>query len=175
MTDTLTPPVFIARKSTDDGTTVIDNFPFFPPIQLRDFQQRYKLDSGTAEERQIHNLITAMQSVNDELFNPNSMDSGVSWVDTQLALGYCTLERVPSIHYGDCLQKVQQYQTAVYAHAKSLLMERHRDTDSRLSGSKADDMERSREMEKTADEYMQESREAIRALMGKSRCTIELL
>jgi hypothetical protein len=175
MTDTLTPPVFIARKSTDDGTTVIDNFHFFPNIHLLDFQKRYRVDSGTAEERQIHNLTTAMQSVNDELFHPNSMDNGVSWVENQLALGYCTLDQVPTIPYGKCKQKVQQYQTAVYAHAKALLLERHRDTDSRLSGNKMDDMERSRDIEKTADEYLQESREAIRALMDKSRCTIELL
>lgn len=172
---TPTPPVFIANKSTDDGTTVIENFKFFPPIHLLDFQQRYRLDAGTAESRQIHNLMTAMQSVNDELLNPNSTDTGESWVDTQLALGYCSLDHVPTLRYGSCKQKIQQYRTAVYAHAKALLMERSRDADSRLSGTRGDDMERSRDIEKTADEYMQESREALRALMDKSRCTIELL
>lgn len=169
------PPVFVARKSVDDGTTVISNFQFFPDIQLLDFQQRYNVNAGTAEERQVQAMVTAMQSVNDELLDPNAQDSGVSWVEEQLALGYCTLDQVPSIRYGTCNQKPTQYRTTVYAHAKALLVEKHRDTDSKRSGNRMEDMERSEHLEKTADDYFQESREAIRALMDKPRCTIELL
>ena len=175
MTPNPVPPVFIASKSFDDGTTVISNFNFFPSIHLLDFQQRYRLDAGTAASRQIHALMTAMQSINDELLNPNSTDTGESWVDMNIARGYCSLEQVPTLYYGACKQLMQQYQTSVYAYAKALLMERARDTDSRLSGTRADDLERSRDIDKTADEYRQESREALRALMGKPRCTIELL
>lgn len=175
ITSELTPPVFVARKSVDDGTTIISNWQFFPDLHLLDFQQRYNVDAGIEEARQIQALTTAMQSVNDELLNPNAQDSGVSWVEEQQALGYCTLDQVPALHYGSCTQKPHQYRTAIYAHAKALLIERHRDTDSKRSGFRSQDMERTEYLEKTADEYFQESREAIRALMGKSRCTIELL
>lgn len=171
----LTPPVFIARKSVDDGNTIIDNFHFFPPLNLLDFQQRYNVDAGTEENRQIQALTTAMQSVNDELLASSAQDSGVSWVAEKMALGYCTLEAVPSLRYGQCTEKVMQYSTAVYAHAKARLVERHRDTDSKRSGYRSQDMERTEYLENTANAYFQESRESIRALMDKPRCTIELL
>lgn len=169
------PPVFTADKSMDDGSTIIKNLEFFPNIKLLDFQQCYRLNAGTEEERQVHNLRIAMQSVNNELLNPNSTDADINWVQQQQEAGFNHLANIPSQLYGENRQKVEQYLTAIYAHAKGLLLERHRDIDSARVTSKGREHEDNDTLEKTSDEYFQESREAIRALMGKSRCTIELI
>jgi hypothetical protein len=168
----LTPPFStVAQKGQDStGQVTLPNMEFFPDIALRDFQSRYRVDNGAGEDRQIQALQQAMTRINRELLDDSAMEEGTNWVCQQVRNGFFSLETVPANHYGDCNEKVMQYRTAVYAHAKARLVERYRDTQTtRLGHDRADDLEL------TADDYDQESREAVRQLLGKPRCTIELV
>ena len=161
---------FITEKTQASGTTLINNIHFFPDIYLLDFQQRYKLDNGTAEERQINALQTAMMEVNEELMNPNARDCGIDWVNEQLNLGYCHLDAVPALKYGACSAKLHHYRTAIYARAKAELLERSPDVDTTRSGH-----DRADKLEETADKYLAEGRVALRQLMDKPRMTVDLI
>lgn len=164
----LTSP-FIAQKGKDTkGEIVLANMEFFPNVPLLDFQERYKVDNGHSEERQIQNLQNAMQRINRQLLDDMATESGTNWVCEKVRLGYFTLESVPAFQYGECSEKVTQYFTAIYALAKSKLVKKHRDTDTTRHGHDHAD-----ELEKTADDYLTESREALRLLMDKSRVTID--
>ncbi len=159
---------FIAEKTLADADTVIRNIAFFPDISLRDFQQRYSA-AGADENQLVEKLSTAMQRVNTELMNPASTDTELDWVSQQQQRGFCSLAAVPALQYGHCSEKIHQYNTAVYAYAKAQLLERADDDEPRSGHLNQP------ELKKTADEYQQESREALRLLMDKPRCTIELL
>lgn len=168
----LTPPFpTLAQKGQDNtGQVTLPNMEFFPAISLRDFQERYRVNNGQAETRQIQTLQQAMQRINRELLDDAATEDGVSWVCQQVRNGFYTLETVPANQYGGCSEKVMQYRTAIYAHAKARLTERYRDTQTTRTGhDRADDMDL------TVDDYDQESREALRQLMGKRRCTIDLI
>lgn len=168
----LTPPFpTVAQKGQDStGQVVLPNMEFFPDIHLRDFQERYRVNNGQGESRQIQMLQQAMQRINRELLDDDAMEEGGNWVCQQVRKGFFTLESVPSVQYGDCTEKLMQYRTAIYAHAKARLIERYRDTQTTRPGhDRADDMEL------TVDDYDQESREALRQLLGKPRCTIDLI
>lgn len=168
----LTPPFpTVAQKGQDStGQVILPNMDFFPDISLRDFQERYRVNNGQSETRQMQALQRAMQRINRELLDDDAMEEGGNWVCQQVKKGFYTLETVPSNHYGGCSEKVMQYRTAIYAHAKARLTERYRDTQTTRTGhDRADDMDL------TVDDYDQESREALRQLMGKPRCTIDLI
>lgn len=107
----LTPPFpTVAQKGQDStGQVILPNMDFFPDISLRDFQERYRVNNGQSETRQMQALQRAMQRINRELLDDDAMEEGGNWVCQQVKKGFYTLETVPSNHYGGCSEKVMQY------------------------------------------------------------------
>jgi hypothetical protein len=167
----LTPP-FTAQKGQDDhDAIVLANMDFFPDIHLRDFQTRYKVDNSHGEDKQIQSLQNAMHRINKQLLDDMATEKRTNWVCEQVRKGYLTLDKVPSMHYGNCSEKVSQYLTAIYALAKANLVSKYRDIDT----TRRHGQEKAAELESTEDDYRQESRESLRLLMDKPRVTIDLI
>lgn len=179
----VSPPVFIASKTQDDGNTAIENTSFFPSINLLHFQSRYRLNDKVSPEEQVEALENALGWVNGDLMDVNALDqpAGVDengecieshWVDIQKQKGYETLADVPDLPGGTA---TKIYLTAVYSKAKAELLDENQDDDQTHSGTKADAINFKTSIEKQREKHMQKSRECIRELLGISRVTIELL
>ena len=162
--DEIQAPNFVAQAGQDEENTVIANLAFYPDILLLHFQQSYRVDETHLPERQIHALKTALREVNQDL---------QTWRKT-LTPPPQTLEETPGDVYGTGEnaehEKVSDYLTAVYAKAKAKLIERYRDYDTTKAG-----RDRDEDIIPNADEYHQESREAVRRILGTGRMTVELL
>ncbi len=167
MPEDITPPNFVAQAGQDETATVIPNLSFYPDIELLHFQKTTRVDETHLPERQIHALKTALREVNQDL---------QTWRNTLYALNPAPtkLDETKGDIYGEGdaaeHEKVSDYLTAVYAKAKAKLIEKYRDYDTTKSGRMQDD-----EKIPNADEYHQESREAVRRIMGTDRCTVELI
>jgi len=163
---------YLAQKSQDtEDEVVIANMDFFPDLHLLDFQLSYRVDASQHQNRQEQALQEAMVTVNNELLNNNATDSGINWVCEQVRKGYFTLSAVPSVIYGEVTDKQKQYLSAVYAHAKSLLVDRYPE----LFFGRKDRSAKSDPDNNTGDIYLTESRVNIRQLMGKARMTVDLI
>jgi len=165
-TNPIQPPNFIAQAGNSADST-IPNIAFYPSISLLDFQKISRIDKTHADERQIDVLKTALREVNHDL---------KKWRETltKLTPAPSKLSETKGDVYGEGTsaehEKVSDYKTAVYALAKGKLTEKYRDYDTTKSG-----RYRSETLEINADEYFQESREAIRRIIGKPRATIVLI
>jgi hypothetical protein len=149
---------FIANTHSEEEPEQISNNGFFPDVNLASFRSVMRVDQTVSTERITQTLYNAMISVNQEL---------QEWqIDTQVG----TLSDVPSESYGDKTKLQRLYQTALFNHAKALLVEHYRDFDSTKSGH-----ERADEMDHRIDDYLRISRTAIRKILGISRVTVELI
>lgn len=166
---------FVAQKSQDRTGITLPNMEFFPAIDLLDFQTKYRVNASHSVERQVEALQQAMIKTNAELLSDAAMASGVSWTCQQVRAGYYSLDAVPAIQYGGLSEKVELYLAAVYAKAKQVLVERYRDTDTTRSGHQTAGFDKDKAVSDLIADYEQESREKLRLLMGKPRCTIELI
>lgn len=157
MTSTFIP----TGQATEDST--ISNNGFFPDFELSLFRAQMRVDQTASDDRAAFTLKNAMIDVNREL---------AAWQAQHIETGHSSLGDVPGVAYFDSGKTDLQhyYQFAVFNRAKSELIERYRDYDSTLSGH-----QRSDELEPRIDDHLRECREAIRALLGKPRCTVELI
>ena len=141
---------------SDDTDTIIENNGFFPDLSVIYFKKRFRI---TVAELDVicQNLESAMYEKNAELRD---------WVCTQQRQGWQDLESL-LVQYPEYKH---YYNTAVYAYAKALLLQQHRDKDTTLSGHhRADDLS------ETAEDYFDQSRKNINLLIGKPDIWAELL
>ena len=161
----------IAEKSQDSEAIILENAVFFPAISLLDFQQKFRVDGSHREAQQIECLRETMSFVNDTLFDPFSFNGDISWVCYQQQQGYDKLKDVPGADLGNCSEKLSTYCTAIYAGAKSLLIQRYPDLffgKKDLKGSRSSDADND-------DHYHNIMRKEIYKLVGKPSKSFSLL
>ncbi len=90
-----------------------------------------------------------------------------SWRAGQTA---ATLADVSARRYGDTSEKVFLYRTAVYTRARAELLSVTRDYDTTRDGH-----DRADALEKTADDWLRQSNEALSRLMDRPRAVVELI
>ncbi len=166
-----TPPAFYGQDKQDVGTTRLENMDFFPALSLLDFQSRYRVDASQHPERQMQCLQSSMITVNRELMDPNAMPEGVSWACQWVRKGYDTLASIPAPQYGTCSEKVFLYSSAVYALAKSLLIQRYPEV---FFGQKNRTDKQDPDIN-TASDYYNEHRDTMHQLMGTPRMTATVI
>lgn len=142
----------------DPAQDAIPNLAFWPAISLSAFRAGYRIDTTVDPAEARHALELAVREVNAEL---------VIWKEAQ---GVATLADVPSPVYGDQTAHQATYLSAVYHRAKAQLVQDYRHYDTTNSGH-----DRADAMDEQADIYLARSRSAIRAILGISRSTVELI
>ena len=156
-------PVFATTNDPNNTRgQIVTNDGFYPDIQVDDFIEKNRTQDTIADGRLLQVLTTAMMDVNRELKN---------WQAQQTLAGYTTLNDVPAIQYGNLSELVHLYTVAVYARAKAWLLEKWRDIDT----TRPDGNKRANEFENTVNDYEQEARNAISAIMGQNMITVELI
>lgn len=140
---------------------VVTNSAFWPDIAVDEFRATTRLQDTVTDGRVIQAITSAMISINNEL---------AAWRDLQLAQNHADLGNVPAERIGDKTALEHHYASAVYAKAKSLIMEQYRDIDTTNDGER-----RTAEFEGTIESWRRAARESIRALLGIPRATIELI
>lgn len=146
---------------TDPAEDSIPNLPFWPALSLAAFRQGYRVDTVVSADEAKQRIATAARQVNAEL---------AVWQATQELAGSATLADVASPLYGEQSAHVASYLDAVYHHAKALVIQDNRDTDTTKSGHNRADA-----MDDQADIALARSRSAVRAILGVSRSTVELI
>ena len=149
---------FIATNSPATAAEQVINNGFFPDVDPALFRTVMRVDQTVTPARAVRALQDAMIAVNKELH---------TW---QLDAKVPSLSDIPSESYGDKSRLEHLYRTALFARAKALLVESYRDYDSTKSGH-----DRADAMETRVDDYLRQSREAIRNLLGVPRMTVELI
>lgn len=146
--------------NSTSGQSVV-NIAFFPDVSVDAFRATTRLQDTVTDGRVVQALRESVITINNELR---------AWREQQTALGYDSLGSVPADAYGDITELEHHYLAAVYAHAKALLMEQYRDIDSTDAGKR-----RAAEFDGTVDSWRREAREAVRAILGTPRATVELI
>lgn len=170
------PPVFIAQKTHDETGVVVPNFPFFPDIVLKEFQQEFNANNSIPEAEQVQAIQESMQWVNDDLLNPASNDGRISWVNKQQAAGLSCIDEVYSrLDNAGVSEKKTAYLTAIYSKAKSILVARFPDVDLSKQGTNAAAADFETSLEKQVAGYVTTARESIRFIMDIPHFSIELI
>ena len=149
---------FIATNNNAAEPEQVINNGFFPDVDLGLFRNVMRVDQTIPSERTVQALQDAMIAIKKELH---------TW---QLNSQVQSLADIPSESYGDKTRLEHLYQTALFNRAKGLLVESYRDYDSTKLGH-----DRADAMETRIDDYMRQSREAIRNMLGVPRMTVELI
>ena len=149
------------NNPNDTSDQTVGNIDFFPAIAVADFRRDTRVQDTVTDYRVMLAIRSAMIKTNKEL---------ATWQATQVTAGHATLAAVPADKYDDISRLVHLYTNAIYAKAKAIIIAKYRDTDSTRAGD-----DRADEIENTEDDYHGEHREAVRAILGVSRATVELL
>lgn len=150
-----------ASPALDDTCQPIVNHPFFPELDLAEFRTTMRVDNVASASRARHALYAAMLEANGRLAN---------WMLDQQTAGIETLAQAPEKLGYPVGANVQLYYRAVYALAKSSLVERYRDYDSTNKGNS-----RAEELDSSIDELRRDAAWAINDLVGAPRNTVELI
>lgn len=154
--------VFSPTNSPRSATgQILSNRSFWPDIAIDDFRSATRQADTITDARVTHALITAMIRVNGEL---------AAWRLQRQNEGLISLDQVPGDDYNGVRALVHHYHTAVYAEAKAQLIEYYKD-----AGTTEEGLKRFIQFTDPVDAYRREARTAIRAILGKSRATIELI
>lgn len=140
------------------GNQTIANDGWYPDLDLDDFRARTGLGNVFGAERLAAAVQAAMIEVNAAIR---------SWRDTQTA---ASLAVVPAPAYGEVSEKVILYTAAVFARARAGLLRTTRDYDSTKDGHG-----RAEALEEIAEDYLQQSAEAVARLIGRTRMVVELI
>lgn len=155
-------PTHIATNTPGEtAENTVANNGFFPNLSLNDFKKNYSVDNPIADDSARNAVVNAMIDSNRLL---------ALWHAEQIKAGHLTLAAVPAQQYGDVSEKTMLYQRAVYFRAKADLVGQYRDYDTTARGH-----DRADEMEPKADDYRQQSHEALSALMDEPRAVVELI
>lgn len=145
---------------------VVGNADWFPAMDPAQVRNACRLDGTVTVDRLRPALMDAMLTVNAELQD---------WADEQrIRWGYASLADVPAPQVGGDSAKVLYYRRAVHACLQADLAEAYRNLSTVPAGAgKAD-----RVLEDLAiqvDQHRRNQRWAIADLLGRPRCTVDLL
>jgi len=151
---------FLPNTSTTTNLQA-HNLAWYPVIETAPFRQAYRVLPEVPDDQALRALQSAILSTNRAL---------AGWKAEQAAAGHATLADVPADAYGEQTELELHYKAAVHATAKALLMDARRQTDTT-----ADGHDRADALEHSADDYRAESTRALRAMLGQTGTTVELI
>ncbi len=151
----------LVAPASDQPKLVIANHPFFPDINTQHLRNTQRLDSTISNDRLRESLLIALASVNADLheWRLEQENNGVSYI------AETTTEQLD----GESVNLLL-YRRAVYSLTHASLLERYRNFDTTLHGSKL-----AEQKESTADDLARDARFAVRDILGKSRSTFVLV
>ena len=165
---------FVAQKEISkdaENQIIIQNQAFFPDLKLLDFQMRYRVDGSHHEARQLQALKQAMLDINAYLTATHPSNRSNNWVERQQLAGYNQLADIPGNDLGEMKEKVFLYETAVFAKAKEILVDRWPEFFfGRKSRSSKEEPEHN-----TAEMYHNESKMAVYQIIGARRLSCALI
>ncbi len=148
------PETFLNSTIANDG--------FFPNLSLGDFQVFYRLPVEFKQEVVEHHLRLAMVDCNAKL-----EDKKNEWV----LLGACELAQADGREIGGKNILVEQYQRAVFCHAKATMLREFATVNRRQEAENL-----GKESAETHDDYFAQAKRAVRTLLGiKETITVELI
>lgn len=153
---------FIANPPTPTSESdTISNDGFWPGVRVSDARLTLRLDGTVTEQRLRHALVAAIIEVARDV---------TAWKLARKAEGHATLSDVPGDQVDGKGVAEQSYLRAVYSLAKADLVERMADFDLAAAGQKKAEW-----LDSTPDEQRRNAAWAIAALVGRSRCTVDLI
>jgi len=152
---------FIPTDGPALDDTEVGNIPFFPALRVTQLRAAMRVVEAIPAERVKWELKRAILATNRELH---------TWREAQEAEGHATLQDVPADSYDAESELVTHYTAAVFHRAKGFLIEKGRDMD--LTNEGVDGTEHA---EEAVEDHFRHVREALTALMGQPRATIELI
>ena len=136
----------------------ITSHPFWPTISTTHLRDVMRIDGDVTEPRLSHAVITAIAQVNQDLI-------GYRQEQTQATLADVTAEQI-----GNESELVHHYRRAVYCLTRANLIERLRDYDTTKDGEG-----RAESLAQTVIDLRRDARFAVRAIIGTTHTTVELI
>ena len=152
------PPAASTPPPTPEQAIAQDWFPHIIPADLR---ARHRIREAVTAVRWREALIAAIIAINNDL---------EGWRQAQAALGFTSLEEVPSARIDGASRLHFLYLRAVALMAKAEIVERYRDID--MSGASE---KRSEDLDPTPGELRRDAIHAVRDILGRSRTTVDLI
>ncbi|MBB1625173.1 head completion/stabilization protein [Achromobacter sp. UMC71] len=153
---------FIANQPAPVAANdTITNDGFWPDVKVSAARKTLRLDGTVTDERVRHALIAAIIEVARDV---------TAWRLLRQAEGFATLSAVPGPKVDGASVAEHSYLRAVYAYTKADLVERMADFDLTGAGQKKAEW-----LDATPDEQRRNAAWAIAALVGRSRCTVDLV
>ncbi|MPT48059.1 MAG: head completion/stabilization protein [Sphingobium sp.] len=150
-----------APAASPPGET-LDFGAFWPEIDINHFRDSQRIGGTLIPPARVKTaLINAVMTVEDDL---------AVWLATQRAAGYTMLADVPATQIADESRLVLRWRQAVYGIATADLAETHADVTVTGTG-----QARAGELDWRADDHRRNALQAIRAIKGKDRTTVELI
>lgn len=145
--------------STEEAPIVASTF--WPEIEPAKVRADQRIDNTITPERLAAMLTEALIVTIEAL---------AAWKAEQVANGYARLQDVPSEPIGDRTAHEHRFHRAVGCLAKAQLLERYRDFDSTGKGDKKAEV-----LSDPIDDLRRDWHNAIADIVGRSRCTVELI
>lgn len=140
---------------------IITNDAFYPGIDLTDLRESTRLDATVTNERLQNAVSAAMIQVNGQLR---------AYQSTQLERGFNHLSDVPSTSINNESVLITLYKRAVYCTVQADLNERYSDYDTTAADKKDANIN-----DHIAELQRRNAQWAISDLVGRGRCTVELI
>ena len=151
---------FIAGGDTS-AAYPISNADFWPDIDGQQLRAAMRIDSSVTDDRLEVATVNAMIEANREL---------AAYRAARQAEGYATLEEVPAEQIKGKSQLLHLYCRVIDCGALAELIERYNSFDATNSGE-----QKVTEEESSPDQLRRDARKALRAILGISHATVELL
>lgn len=139
------------------GQDITSN-PFWPAINTAAVRDVMRIDGDITAPRLEHAVITAIAQVNQDLISYRQSSAASALAD------------MPAEQIGGVSQLVHHYQRAVYCLTRANLIERLRDYDTTKDGEG-----RAETLEQTVTDLRRDARFAVRAIIGTTHTTVELI
>lgn len=136
----------------------ISSHPFWPDINTADVRDVMRIDGDVTAPRLEHAIITAIAQVNQDLVGYRQAASAYS------------LDEVEAEEIGGESELVHHYRRAVYCLTRANLIERLRDYDTTKDGEG-----RAESLAQTVTDLRRDARFAVRAIIGTTHTTVELI
>lgn len=151
-------PKFYPDNPQQPDGDEITSHAFWPTINTTKVRDVMRIDGDVTQPRLKHAIITAIAQVNQDLvtFRQEAKES--------------TLSEVPAEVIGGESQLVHHYRRAVYCLTRANLIERLRDYDTTKDGEA-----RAESLEQTVIDLRRDARFAVRAIIGSTHTTVELI
>lgn len=152
---------FLPDNKTQRSETPISSNPFFPQLNLKEFEESYGLPKEMSNSLVYSALIIAIDYVNNALSD---------YRYKKASEGYNKLDLVPSDSLGEFSAKVVQYKQAVYSSAKATLFRNNISLDLKSDADGA-----AKSAQEMVEHYERATTRAIAAIQGERAIGIHLI